>query len=612
MTRSPVLGLVALAALAHGLGLAGGFVYDDHRFVEHNAALASATIGELILDPATHTADTDRDVYRPIRALTHAFDRQRWGLEPFGFHLHSLWVHLANVALGFLLLRRLLPDAGDGPPLLGALTLAVHPLGVETVGWISSRGDLYAVGLGLLALLCVIPPRAATGGTRVVHASAGGLLWGCVLALLATLSKEAALVLPGVVLAHRRLSGSRGLGGTLALSIGVLLALGLRHVALSGASPIQTAPHGGDGMAQAGWALFGLGTLLRHLLWPLGLSVDYPQELWAAAGPAWAAAATWIGLASITAVVLGMRRPRLAAPVFLASWCLLAYLPSSSLLVTLRSLVADRYAYPALLPAGALLGLGIGSLSRAVPRGPTALGLVALALSAWWVPLSIQRTAVFADDTALWADVLTTHPGSVRAQLGMASSETDTERVRARLEEAVRQAQGSSDGRLLAVALSQRGAFALRQDQDPEDAVRWLSAALLLLDRNRDRDAPGPEEAGVVVDLAEALALSGRDGDAAKLVGEALGHHLATERVEPASVAALMLQRARLAMRFAVGIGTAEAAAEAEVTLREAETTAPEHPGVRELRRAWTAWRSDSAAQFPPSSSPSPMPPRSP
>ena len=74
--------LVGLALLAHGLGLRNGFVYDDHRFVQNNPALAGASVRQLLLDPAAQTSDSDRDVYRPLRALGHALDARAWGQDP--------------------------------------------------------------------------------------------------------------------------------------------------------------------------------------------------------------------------------------------------------------------------------------------------------------------------------------------------------------------------------------------------------------------------------------------------------------------------------------------------------------------------------------------------
>ena len=46
-------------------------------FVVTNDALDSLTIEEAFLQPGTQTTDADRDVYRPLRTLSHAFDASR-------------------------------------------------------------------------------------------------------------------------------------------------------------------------------------------------------------------------------------------------------------------------------------------------------------------------------------------------------------------------------------------------------------------------------------------------------------------------------------------------------------------------------------------------------
>ncbi len=287
--------LVALALLAHGAGLANGFVYDDHRFVSSNDALRTAGPAALLLDPATQTTDGDRDVYRPLRALGHALDARLWGLDPrdapFGFHLHSLLAHVAAVLLGWAALRRLLPEPSGAPALLGAGLLAMHPLGVEAAGWISSRGDLYAQALGCGALWLYAragTAEAAAGDPR--HAAATGrasvvrglcIAGAGLLAALACLGKESAVWVPLVAACHLRLL-RRGSGRALAaIAAGCVAALALRQWALSGASPVQTVPHGGSLPAQAEWALFGTGRTLLALLFPAHLSIDYPQDDWA-------------------------------------------------------------------------------------------------------------------------------------------------------------------------------------------------------------------------------------------------------------------------------------------------------------------------------------------
>ncbi|HEX5011851.1 MAG TPA: hypothetical protein VFY71_15770, partial [Planctomycetota bacterium] len=331
MSRS-LLAVLLLALLAHGAGLRNGFVYDDHRFINNNQRLPDASLREVLLDVSTHTADSDRDVWRPLRVLGHQIDLAT-GLGPFAFHLHSLLAHLGAVALGWLLLRRLLPGDSQAPALLGATLLAVHPLGVEVVGFLSSRGDEYALAAGCAALLAALrADRATSPGARAGWLAAAA---GC--AFLALLGKESAVWVPLLGLLAWRLLARPRLLPVLAVGAGVAGGLALRQVALAGLSPLQTVPHGGDAVAQAGWALYGTGLTLAHAAWPATLSVDYVQDAWVDGPTPWVRPLALLALGLIgLAFALRRRQPVVA---LLVGWMLIAWLPSSSLLVTLRSLV---------------------------------------------------------------------------------------------------------------------------------------------------------------------------------------------------------------------------------------------------------------------------------
>lgn len=475
MKSSAALWLVLAALFAHGLSLAGGFVYDDHRFIETNTGLSDLGPRAALLEPARHTADDDRDVYRPLRALSHAYDLRRWGPDPFGFHLHSLALHLLTVLLAHACLRRMLPGDAAGAAFAGALILAVHPLGVEVVAWVSSRGDQLALAFGFAALWLA-------GGRR--RALALGAAASC--ACLATLGKESAAVLPAVAWLHRRMTRRAEVaplarGAEWALGLGVAAALGLRQLALAGVSPVQTAPHGGSLASQALWAVFGLGQTLRHLFWPTDLSVQYPQEAWAEAGPPWLQPSFVLGLGLLGLLgLLAWPRARRAAGGgvgFLLGWALLVYLPSSSLVVTLRELVNDRAAAPALAPLGALLGLLFLRETphrRALRRG--ALGAVVIALAL----LSQRRSLEFRDDAALWSAVLRVDAHSATARYGLASARLRTGDVKGAL-------TGLADAALHATPGSKpraeiqtlRGELLLRVGGDAAGARPLLEEALV-------------------------------------------------------------------------------------------------------------------------------------
>jgi hypothetical protein len=561
--------VLLLALLAHGAGLRNGFVYDDHRFVESNPRLASATWSELLLDPATHTADSDRDVWRPLRALSHRLDLSR-GLGAFGFHLHSVLLHLAAVAAGWLLLRRWLPPPADAPALLGAALLAIHPLGVEVVGWISSRGDQVALLAGLLALLAAL--RAGEHGRPAARAA--WLAAAGALAFLAFLGKESAGWVPLVAALGWRRLGRPRVAAVVSLAAGVVAGLALRQVAMDGLSPSQTLPHGGGWLAQAGWALYGTGLTLAHAAWPDGLSVDYVQQSWLAGPPVWVRPWTLLAVAAVLLACLARRRAPVAT--LLLGWALLAWLPSSSLLVTLRSLVNDRGAYPLLLPLGALAGLPLASRPRLA-----ALGCLLLAMAL--VPASVRRTQAFHDDASLWSATLEAQPASVMAHLGLAreAARGDREQQGRLLQRAVELAAPGS--RQEALALCARGDWLLRVARRPDEAVDPLQRGLRQLRAWRERAWPLPEEAPTVASLAEALLLCGRAQESDAVLVAALAE-------QPASLA-LQIQRAGLALHRFEQDGDHGALHVAGAAWRAAAALDARHPLVEALGRRLASHR---------------------
>lgn len=558
---------VLVAFIAHGLGLRGDFVYDDRRFVTENTALSTASWIDIAVDPALQTSDGDRDIYRPVRAVSHAFDLARWGLEPFGFHLHSLLLHVLTVMAAYgalrLLLRPLDRPMDDVVPLAGALALACHPLGAEAVAWITSRGDVYA----LLFTLVALSAHARLTRGDLGPGRRGILLTAAVLiAALAVLGKESAAVLPLIAAVHVLWIPRRGWSGVFALAAGVALALALRQVALVGGNPIQTAPHGGSLLTQAGWALYGAGRTLGHLVWPSGLMIEYPQAEWVAQGSPWTSLPVALAAATLLGTVLLRRRHPTSA--FLLAWMLLAYLPSSSLLVTLRAVLNDRAAYPLLPAFGALVGLGAARWVRS-PR----LALVALALLG--ALLCARRTTTFRDEGTLWADVLSKAPRSVKAHLGLAWVYGQTDHATGQQWLVRAAALAERDSRLRGLALAQHGDAILRVDGDARRAAPILTEALRVLRVSREKPGPSPEESATAASLAWALWTLGQDVAAQQVLADAMAE-------QPDGVMFHLVSALQWWLR-AEETGDEEARRQARRALQRAREIDPEHPIVLRL-----------------------------
>lgn len=157
-TVSPTRALVvvlALAAAVYAPTLGHEFQFDDAFKIVENPTL---------LDPMYFVSALGRGEYsesvgRFLPNMTFVLNRAALGLEPFGYHLTNLLLHLVNVCLvallGTAVLRRLgAPSAVV--PLLAAGLFAVHPLNSEAVNYLNARPNLMVTTFYLTTLWCAL------------------------------------------------------------------------------------------------------------------------------------------------------------------------------------------------------------------------------------------------------------------------------------------------------------------------------------------------------------------------------------------------------------------------------------------------------------------------
>ncbi|MDF1701907.1 MAG: hypothetical protein P1V36_12180, partial [Planctomycetota bacterium] len=357
-----------IVVLVHGSSLGGGFVYDDHRFIEHNEALADLSLTDAFVSPATASAGDGivHDIYRPLRTILYAA-QYRLFVEDGGagdyrlpwWHAVSILLHVLNTLLVLRLLLSLLRGALL-PAAAGALLFGLHPLTSESVAWLSSQGDLLAVTFLLSALL--VMERRGLGRTVV-----GGACF-----FLACLSKESAFMLP-LLLPLRDLALPREEGTPWArttwIRVGVLAVLaGLylvaRHAVLPGLAQVSHAH--GSVFATARAMLDGMTWYAQSLVLPLGFSFDTRLDV----PERWSDPEVWVGFGVLASLVLaglyGLRTRRYLL-AFACLGVLVALGPVSNILVPLKTFVADRFFYPARLCVAVGLGALLASL-RDVPR----------------------------------------------------------------------------------------------------------------------------------------------------------------------------------------------------------------------------------------------------
>jgi hypothetical protein len=111
--------------------------------------------------------------WSPLTWMTWNLNYVAGGLDPWGYHLGNLLLHSANVALLWLVARRLLAigssaaitsSAVAAGATIAALVWGLHPLRAEAVAWASARRDVLCGLFYLLAVLAYLRGVARGAG----------------------------------------------------------------------------------------------------------------------------------------------------------------------------------------------------------------------------------------------------------------------------------------------------------------------------------------------------------------------------------------------------------------------------------------------------------------
>lgn len=190
--------VMALAFFCYWRTWSFGFVFvdDDRLIVDQGPELLSAdACYRSFTRSYFRRGAPDHSFYRPLVTCSYAIDARLNATNPHGYHRTNALLHVAVTALLLYWLRT--RGSRTGSEVLAASVFAIHPMTTEAVAWIAGRPDLLMTAF---ALLCwtfhgrAVRHRSTTA--EVMHHST----W-----LLALLSKEAAIVVPVVLLLEARL-----------------------------------------------------------------------------------------------------------------------------------------------------------------------------------------------------------------------------------------------------------------------------------------------------------------------------------------------------------------------------------------------------------------------
>jgi tetratricopeptide (TPR) repeat protein len=401
----------AAALIVHAGSFHGDFHYDDSLTILENPHLS---------DWHTFIGHLDHMV-RPVLHATFFVDRSLYGLNPVGYHMLNLLLHLASGLLIYRILTSAVNDERSSVPFWTALVFLIHPIATETVTYISGRASGLMAFFYLLSLFLYVKAsdESEIEGLRRFY------LWGAVASFVLSIgSKESAVTLPVILLLWdvliRRLKNT-SLRTTLLSHVPFWITAGLaaswawrhpRYMALAQFS-VEIRPFRDHLLSQIHAVAYAV--LLCFTPWNQNFDHDLPVFHSFAEWPLPADLLLLSGMATVA--LLSVRKLPLVA--FGLAWFLIQLVPTS--LIPRNDLLSERNLYlPAIGLVLAIVSLGshlIQWLLTVVQRSlfvRVGAAMLATALVADLGLFTYHRNQLYQDRILLWSDAVAKSPNKAR------------------------------------------------------------------------------------------------------------------------------------------------------------------------------------------------------
>jgi len=417
--RGAVLLVLLVTFAVYAPVLRHGFVeWDDPYYVTENSHVRAGLNASGVAWAFTSREHAN---WHPLTWLSHMADVSLFGMSPWGHHLTSVLLHLANTLLLFLALRRM--TRAPWRSLTVAALFAMHPLHVESVAWVAERKDVLSTTFWMAALWAYARYAERPGRARyalVALAFAFGLMAKPMLVSLPL----TLLILDGWPL--RRVGEGRLADWwprvieklpliAMSLAVSITAWVAQRSAGAISDTPLAT---------RLANAVLGYAGYLEKTIWPTGLCAFYPYDL----HPSAAAVAMSAGVLVLlcAAVWFGRRRAYLPAGWL---WYLVTLAPVSGLVRIGQQQMADRYSYVPLIGVFVMLVWGAAELlarvrdvrfARAAGTAGPVLVLAILAMGAG------QQVRTWENGITLWERAIAVGGNSTVSQnnLGVALQKT--------------------------------------------------------------------------------------------------------------------------------------------------------------------------------------------
>ncbi|MGD0650696.1 MAG: tetratricopeptide repeat protein [Verrucomicrobiia bacterium] len=543
--------VIGVGLLVYHNSFPNPFIFDDLQHIVENPRIRQLWPPWGII---MHTS-------RPVVLLSLAVNYALGGLNPWGYHLFNVGIHiLAALTLYGVARLTFASEAleslwgGAAPWMAGVISLIwlVHPLQTESVTYTIQRGESLIGLFYLLTLYCVI---RSTEPSRRIWWQVGAVV-SCALGMA---SKPVMVTAPVVVLLYDCVFLAKSWREVMERRWALYASLAATWLLL----PLFLANGPSDWKTSAGFAYKGIpplqyaltqpGVILHYLrlaFWPHPLCFDYGWEYgWPPVRTARDALPDLIVVGALLAATAWAwwRKPALG---FLGVWLFMILAPTSSF-VPVADLVFEHRMYLPLAAVVALVTVGgfvVGrDLLSAWPKMQRMLGCgVSAVLVVLLAILAIQRNHDYRSALAIWQDTVVKCPENTRAHNNLGKALLDAGSVQEAIGHFEQALQIKPDYAVahdnLGAALAQVGRFheaadefglALQIQSDFAEAHYNMGRALVRLGRVQEAIMhyeqalrSNPSDAEAHYELGNALIVWGK-------TQEAIAHWEQAVRIKP-------------------------------------------------------------------------------
>ncbi len=413
-TKIQLLIIIILTFLAYSNIFANAFVIDDPKII-----VEWTTKNDLRNIPKIFTGEEAAGIntrYRPIGNLFFMLAYQIFGVNPFGYHIVSILVHLASTVLIYFIIRHL--RGGHWLPFVTALLFGLHPIHTEAITFITigvySTGAVFLLASFYLYLF--------------YEKTSKPVFYACSLSLgiVAMLIYEAAVVLPLLIMLYglcfkQKIKFFSSIKYYIGYLVPVLIFIAHRFIFLQ--HDFVLSKYSLQGLYHAQLLMSKIYAFYIYLMvLPLWLSINHiiadgvesfspvSNDLRLFFKESIFGSGVFLSILSVVVLVIIAIKFFKKTPIisFSIGWFFLSLLPFANLTPQLTPM-AERYLY---IPSfGFVLFLGL--FFREVIRRVRLVGLIGLiGLLACYLVLTYRRNFDWKNDETLWQKVVKIYPNS--------------------------------------------------------------------------------------------------------------------------------------------------------------------------------------------------------